>query len=353
MTTYNYTEAELSDKIDDLSVFTTDARDSILQGLNTIGVFNSASIAGNLVRTDVIPADSVTDPDPGEEVILFTGDPAGPQTLSGDDTSAIFASDSSIDVTINAFGKAFVATDSGDDTVTSTGTSTDYIIVGDGDNTVDAGSGADTIVAGSGNDTILGGSGADSIVGGDGNNELNGGNSNDTIVAGGGDDTILGGDGNDSILAGNGDNNITAGTGDDTVIAGDGTDTIFGGSGNDSIVGGDGSNYIDGGTGNDTIIAGGGDNVLIGGDGNDSITGGGGNDSITGGSGTDRINLLGDGGFTGADTVIGGSGSDTLYIDHFAADVVSSTTAAGVTTITFNNGDTVQYSQIETVLFKI
>lgn len=352
MTTYNYTQAELSGKIDSLAVFSADARDSILQGLNTIGLFNSGSIVGDRIRTDVIPAETVTNPDPGEEVILFTGDPVGPQTLSGDDTSAIFASDSSIDVTITAFGKAFVATDSGDDTISSTGSSTDYIFVGDGDNSVDAGSGADTIVAGSGNDTLLGGSGADSIVGGDGDNRLDGGNSNDTISAGGGNDTILGGDGNDSVLAGDGDNRITAGSGNDTVIAGDGNDTIFGGTGNDSLLGGGGNNNIDGGTGNDTIIAGGGDNFLIGGDGNDSIVGGGGNDSIDGGSGTDRINLLAENGFIGADTVIGGSGSDTLYIDHFATEITSSTTETGVTTITFDNGDTVQYSQIETVLFK-
>ncbi|MBA4269784.1 MAG: hypothetical protein C0447_10250 [Methylobacterium sp.] len=71
----------MSDKIDDLAVFSTDARDSILDGLNTIGVFNSASIAGDLARVETIPVGSTPDPAEGEEVILFTGDPAGPQTL--------------------------------------------------------------------------------------------------------------------------------------------------------------------------------------------------------------------------------------------------------------------------------
>ena len=316
MTTYNYTEAELSDKVDDLSVFSSDARDSILEGLTSIGVFKSASIAGDLARVETIPVGSTPDPGEGEEVILFTGDPAGPQTLSGADTSAIFASDSNIDVTINAFGKSFVATDSGDDTITSTGTSSDYIIVGDGDNSVDAGSGADTIVAGSGNDTLLGGAGTDSIVGGDGNNYIDGGNSSDTIVGGDGDDTIVGGDGNDSIF------------------------------------GGDGNNDISGGTGADTIIAGGGDNIIDGGNSADLIVVGGGNDSITGGSGVDTIRLLADNGSIGSDTVIGGSGSDTLFIDHFAADIAEFGTNGGVTTITFDNGDMVQYSDIQTVIFK-
>jgi len=91
------------------------------------------------------------------------------------------------------------------------------VVVGDGDDTVNASllSTPLKIVGGSGNDNLTGGSGDDLIIGGSGNDTIDGGPGSDTIRAGGGDDTINAVDGTPD--------KINCGGGTDTVIADPGT----------------------------------------------------------------------------------------------------------------------------------
>lgn len=153
---------------------------------------------------------------------------------------------------------------------TGTGTDSNYI---------DGGAGDDTIIAGHGSDHILGGLGKDMITGLEGNDILEGGEGDDTIWADGivvpgffssvapdqqGVDFVDGGDGNDKILGGGKADVLYGGAGND-VVFGDG------GGRTDSIYFLDaqyhGADYLDGEDGDDVLW---GDNQLGGGGGNDT-----------------------------------------------------------------------------------
>jgi Ca2+-binding RTX toxin-like protein len=239
--------------------------------------------------------------------------------------------------------------------------------------------GKDTVVTGNGSDTVYGGHGADSILTGDGNRDLlvAGSGDHQTLQAGDGNhDTLTGGVGvHDSLSAGDGNfDSLTAGAGDfQTIQAGSGNhDTLHGGSGShDSVAAGDGVG--------DRLYAGSGDHQTIqAGDGiGDSLYGGGSHDLVQGGGNSSALyaddgslvgshetllggKLAGGGGNdlfkvgdVGNDTITGGGGKDTLeFTDHdSAADVQSTHTAGGVTTITFDDGQKVSYSGITTVKF--
>lgn len=130
----------------------------------------------------------------------------------------------------------------------------DVMVGTDGDDVIDVSGGdrPDFVIGGDGNDTITTGGRADRICGGNGN---------DTITTGGGDDRVSGGSGNDTI---------DSGGGDDRVWAGSGTDTVIGGGGNDQINGEGGTDQLDGRQGNDKLRGGGDEpDVLIGGPGDD------------------------------------------------------------------------------------
>jgi Ca2+-binding RTX toxin-like protein len=108
------------------------------------------------------------------------------------------------------------------------------LLMGDGDDTVNASAQANAAIAltidgGIGNDTLTGSPNADTIDGGAGN---------DTIVGLGGIDGIDGWDGNDTITGGPGNETQLGGAGDDTFIwnPGDGSDTLLGGTGTDTMV---------------------------------------------------------------------------------------------------------------------
>lgn len=117
------------------------------------------------------------------------------------------------------------------------------------------------------NDQIQGTDDADWIIGGNGY---------DTIDAKGGDDivtvvrgNVLGGAGNDILSSSGGASTIDGGAGDDTITVGTNS-TAYGGEGNDIMTGGDGS-------------------YLYGGDGDDVITSNRLNMTVVGGAGADRI----------------------------------------------------------------
>ncbi|MEO1638362.1 MAG: Hint domain-containing protein [Pseudomonadota bacterium] len=119
----------------------------------------------------------------------------------------------------------------------------------------------------------------------------------------------------------------------------------------DTISGGGGADTIFGQVGDDTIDGGGGGDTIFGGEGQDTITGGGGSDTISGGLGSDLIL-----GGTANDVVIGGEDpddSDFDVLDLTGSDVdfvtfVSGDPEAG--TVTFNDGSTMTFSEIERVI---
>lgn len=75
--------------------------------------------------------------------------------------------------------------------VGNTGTnSSELILGGSGNNTMNGGGGADCILGGGGADIINGGSGTDILLGGDGNDRLSGDGDTDACVGGAGTDTF-------------------------------------------------------------------------------------------------------------------------------------------------------------------
>lgn len=154
------------------------------------------------------------------------------------------------------------------------------IIVGEGNQLVEAGGGSDVVLTGAGFDLVNGGTGNDRIFGGSGNDILNGQDGNDIIFGGRDDDVLSGGAGNDELRGNEGDDLLNGDAGNDELRGDEGDDVLNGGAGNDELRGGRGADVLDGGTGNDD---------LYGGEGNDVLTGGAGNDRIFGGDGSDTI----------------------------------------------------------------
>ena len=120
---------------------------------------------------------------------------------------------------------------------------------------------------------------------------------------------------------------------DDTISGGGGGDTIFGQAGDDIIAGNGGNDTIFGGTGDDQITGGGGADTLSGGFGSDTFLGGSGNDSVIGGEDPDGTDI----------DVLDLTGSGVDFITYDVGDPEAGT-------VTFLNGDTMDFSEIETVV---
>lgn len=214
----------------------------------------------------------------------------------------------------------------------------DFLVGGDGD---------DTLHGQGKNDTLLGGDGYDELLAdysttvtiNDGDDWLDGGADNDRLWAGGGADVLYGGDGDDHLW-GDGEEVPTDLDGDDLLDGGAGNDYMWGNGGRDTLLGGTGADrlwgdgedlnandqadYLDGGEGDDTLVGSLGDDTLWGGAGNDRLSGDGrfdvantiptsgsdGNDYLNGEEGDDE--LVGGG---GNDTLLGGLGSDYIWGD--------------------------------------
>lgn len=180
------------------------------------------------------------------------------------------------------------------------------------------------------------------VIGGEGDNTLVGTVRHDMIEALNGDDTVAGGGGDDVIFGRQGDDDLQGEAGRDTVFGHEGADTVAGGTGRDLLIGGEddddlrggedgdvlvgdaegldamnGADTLSGDVGEDSLYGGGGDDVLRGGDHDDDLVGGGGADSLDGGAGEDSFVLD-----RGDDTIVGGEGHDTLYITSSAGDYV-------------------------------
>ena len=215
----------------------------------------------------------------------------------------------------------------------------DNIVLGDGDDYVDAGLGDDTIKGNGGNDVLLGGSGNDTIDGGRGADYIEGGFGADKLYGGKyANSTYVYGyyQGNQWIPGYYVDtvdystNLIYGGGGDDYIEGGYGADVLDGGDGADWIYGG-GKSYYDGSNirDHDIIYGRGGDDWIDGEEGDDVIYGGTGNDYIYGDSGSDTIY-----GEEGDDTIFAQNGS---YSDDYTVDYVFG--GAGKDTIYIASGD--------------
>ncbi len=196
---------------------------------------------------------------------------------------------------------AIFATGSGNDSITQLGRVNNTILLGAGDDFVNAGLGVDTLFGGAGNDTaVLDFSVGDTAdMGGvTSSGNPDGGsyfrplandffNRPDNMVLSGFESVHLTGTSKADLLVGTG--------GDDIIFGGDGDDTL------DGYAGGD--NYLDGGLGNDILK---GSFVVNGDDGNDTMIGGPGNDMFM-----PR---------TGNDTISGGDGNDVIMATDFPSD---------------------------------
>ncbi|CAG0906288.1 unnamed protein product, partial [Cyprideis torosa] len=167
------------------------------------------------------------------------------------------------------------------------GSSSDTITMGAGDNILDGGNGNDTLYGGDGDDTIDGGNGSDDIYGGAGADILNGGSNDDYFYISGTEslgDVMDGGTGNDNIWmtadsymnlsnsftsveyfwmiggAGvyaevNGGFDLTGVYAYNSELHGStGNETITGSDNNDNIYGGEGADILNGGAGNDSFF---------------------------------------------------------------------------------------------------
>lgn len=229
-------------------------------------------------------------------------------------------------------------------------------------------------------ENVIGSAGANAITGNAAANMLDGGAGNDTITGGLGDDTLLGGAGNDSILGDDGNDSVDGGDGNDTLNGGTGSDTLHGGAGADALFGGSGMDYADytdsGAAVNVNLSSGmgaggdAGDDYIDGAGGDDSLYGGADNDTLLGGVGNDYL----DGG-TGYNVYDGGAGSDTIYLTDGSSGVIVGSEDAGNTdtdvlildrgsatvtynaadpeagTITWANGQTITFTNIEDIRY--
>jgi len=204
----------------------------------------------------------------------------------------------------------------------------DYMIAGDGADTVYGYAGNDRIYAGpedSGNDYISAGDGNDVAGGGAGNDDIYGGNGRDLLFGGAGADDLFGEAGNDTIWAGSGVDLAQGGNDNDTIGGGLDADYLYGEAGNDVIYASYGGDYLSGGAGTDTMFGGDGNDTIVGGTGDDTMYGGFGNDVfvIEANSGADAI-----GGFfsLGSDRIdlsaLNLNGMSDLTISQDGADVL-------------------------------
>jgi Ca2+-binding RTX toxin-like protein len=112
------------------------------------------------------------------------------------------------------------------------------MLAGDDKITLRSGTLSNRVFAGSGQDTISGSAGVDILYGDTGNDQLSGGAGNDQLYGGNGNDVISGGVGNDRLGGGSGADQLSGRTGNDLILGSTGADRLIGGSGNDTLDGG-------------------------------------------------------------------------------------------------------------------
>jgi Ca2+-binding RTX toxin-like protein len=229
----------------------------------------------------------------------------------------------------------------GSETINGTGNELNNAVVGNTAENVLAGLGGnDSLTGGDSNDTLLGGTGNDTLNGGLGADNMVGGADNDTYYVDNLGDVVseFANEGTDRIIStisytlGDNVENLTLlgaeainGTGnalDNTLVGNAGANRLYGLGGNDRLTGNASDDLLDGGDGNDILTAGDGNDILMGGVGNDTLNGGAGDDSMT-----------------------GDAGNDTYYVDS-AGDSVTELADEGtdrvISTISYTLGDNLE-----------
>lgn len=218
----------------------------------------------------------------------------GNDNISGGDGNDIAFGWEGNDRLVGGAGNDSLFGDQGNDTVVG-GAGDDGLYGWTGNDSLDGGAGNDFLMGEQGVDTIIGGDGADTIYAGSENDIVYG---DDSIASSAtGNDYILLDDGNDVGAAGSGADTVFGGSGNDTILAGDGNDFIGGDVGNDSIMGDAGNDTLFGWTGDDSLFGGSGNDLLSGEDGIDRLDGGTGNDTLYGGASNDHFVYAITGGF--------------------------------------------------------
>lgn len=279
---------------------------------------------------------------------------AGERIDAGLDNDIIYADRNSGEANASLFGNAdWVIGGEGRDSIEA-GAGNDLVEAG-GDGIANGDPGGDIVDAGAGDDEVYAGvkttladaileAGDLSLASSEKGDFLSGGEGEDWLIGERGNDLLMGGRGRDLIVGGAGDDNIygdwarAANTlewtatrttpvfegvlryvleigGSPNVAEGLGEgDTIYAGSGADWVFAGAGDDVVDAGAGADVIFGGAGDDAIAGGQGDDVLAGDDGAGSAA--SGNDVIDG-GDGsdvihGNGGDDVLIGGNGDDTL-----------------------------------------
>lgn len=186
---------------------------------------------------------------------------------------------------------------SGNDTLTGTDISNDFLYGGKGN---------DRAVGGAGDDFLFGDTGVDSLFGGNGIDALYGGGGRDTLDGGAGADILMGGEGNDTYIVDNASDAIVEYAGEGTVdlvqtalaiwtLGAELERLEFLGTGKFTGTGNALSNRVTGGLDGDRLSGLAGDDSLEGMGGQDTLLGGAGADTLNGGGGTDLVNYDGAG----------------------------------------------------------
>ncbi len=181
-----------------------------------------------------------------------------------------------------------------------------FISLGEGDDTLYGGEGSDTIGSGGGNDRLLG---DDRLYAGGARRPLGAGGVNYCGLSDAGDDSVIGGTGNDSLWGGTEADVVYGNQQDDLLYGNQSSDTLYGGQDADTAYGGQDSDLLYGNFGGDMLYGNLGADTLYGGQGSDALFGGQDNDLLVGGLGDDTLN-----GNLGNDTISTGEGSDLIVV---------------------------------------
>ena len=189
----------------------------------------------------------------------------------------------------------------GDDTLSGTDLSNDFLYGGTGSDAVSGLAADDFLFGQAGDDRLMGGGGIDHLFGGAGADTLDGGLGRDALAGGEGDDTYILASGTDTIVE-------YANAGTDTVLTSVSAWSLaakqfgfvenltyagaaaFNGTGNalnNGLTGGAAADRLMGGAGNDRLIGRAGADTLLGDAGDDLLQGGSGADRLEGGAGID------------------------------------------------------------------
>jgi Ca2+-binding RTX toxin-like protein len=212
---------------------------------------SGGELGGTIVYGDVVVADANVKRDFAADQVQFASAVDGVLSIFGT------ADHDTIDLSIS--GSNLIASRNGVDAAFSASAITsilvqayagdDYVTIGPGviGTYVSAGEGADYLIGGNGNDTLTAGAGKDKVFGGEGDDRLNGN---------GGHDKVYGEAGRDRVYGGLGDDTLEGGAHNDRLWGDGGTDTMYGGGQSDIFSSSDDTiDHLFGASGTDTAYA--------------------------------------------------------------------------------------------------